>query len=109
MRTIYFGALLTIAVGFAVFFFVTIGPLLIEDPRIFEAFKAGFVNPYASGFSTDVIACWLILAVWIVYERNNNDIKYGWVSLLLGLVPGVATGFALYLILRSYQLTNQRI
>ena len=106
MKPIFHGVLITIGAGFAIFFFVTIGPLLIDDPNIFEAFKAGFVNPYSSGFSADAIACWLVLAVWVIYERLQKHINHGWLALLLGLIPGVATGFALYLVLRSNQLKD---
>ena len=66
----------------------------------------GFVNPYSSGYSSDVIACWLILMVWIVYEAKNKGVKHGWICILLGAVPGVAVGFALYLILRVKQLAE---
>ena len=106
MKSIYLGILLAIAVAFAFFFFATIGPLLIENPNIVEAFKAGFVNPYSTGFSTDAVTCWLVLAVWIVYEKATKGIKWGWFALLLALVPGVATGFAVYLVLRSFQLKD---
>jgi hypothetical protein len=106
MKTIFRIALLAIGIGFAIFFFITIGPLLIQNPDISEAFKAGFVNPYSSGFSTDVIACWLVLAGWVVYERAQKGIGYGWIALLLWLIPGVATGFAFYLFLRSVQLKD---
>lgn len=68
---------------------------------------AGFVNPYSSGYSIDVIVTWCILCVWVMYE--SNKVKHGWVCLLLGLVPGVAVGFALYLFLRDRQLTERDI
>ena len=86
-----------------VFIFVVIPPL-IETPDIMGAFAAGFVNPYASGYSADVICCWLILCIWVIYE--SRQVKYGWVCLLLGCVPGVAVGLGLYLILRQRQLAK---
>lgn len=104
MKTVYYSTLSIIGIGFAAFFFITIGPLIIDHPNIIDAFKAGYVNPYASGFSTDAIACWMVLAAWVVYEKAEKGIKHGWIALLLGLVPGVATGFAFYLIARSKQV-----
>ncbi len=54
---IFKAALIAIALAFtAVFFWVVIPPLL-ANPDILGAFAAGFVNPYASGYSTDVIMC----------------------------------------------------
>lgn len=78
----------------------------MEDPDIIGAFAGGFVNPYASGYSTDVLCCWVILLLWVIYEYPR--IKHGWICLLLGLVPGVAFGFALYLIMRTNQLKSDR-
>lgn len=91
-----------IAIIFTLIFGITIIPPFLENPDIFGAFAAGFVNPYASGYSVDVFCCWAILIVWIIYE--SNTIRYGWVCILLGLIPGVAVGFALYLVLRMRQL-----
>ncbi len=104
MKTSYQIVLAILGIGFGAFFFITLGPLLIENPDVVAAFKAGYVNPYSSGFSTDAITCWMVLAAWVFYERLEKGIKHGWIALLLGLVPGVATGFALYLIMRMRQL-----
>ncbi len=97
-----------VALGFVVFFSVTVIPSLIANFDVIGAFAAGFVNPYSSGYSADVIACWLILFVWVLYEKNSLKIKYGWVCVLLGIVPGVAVGFAIYLILRQRQLEKMK-
>ena len=86
--------------GFAAAFVVLCLPPLWHDPDILAAAAAGFVNPYASGYALDTILCWCVLAVWVKYEAAAKGIKYGWVTLLLGVVPGVATGFAAYLLLR---------
>lgn len=99
-------ALICIAAAFTLFFGFTVIPPLIADPNLVAAMMAGFVNPYAAGYSTDVIACWLILCVWIIYEARTLSIKNGWVFLLLGMVPGVAVGFSLYLVSRHYQLRH---
>jgi len=96
-----------IAIAFVIFFSVSVIPALLQDFDIAGAFAAGFVNPYSSGYSVDVIACWLILLVWILYERHSLNIKYGWVCVVLGVVPGVAAGFAAYLIIRLKQLKDQ--
>lgn len=105
-QRIYISLLALIAVLFSGFFVLTVVPALAVDWDIVSAFAAGFVNPFASGYSVDVILCWCILAVWIIYERSNQGIKHGWVCLLLGVVPGVAVGFALYLILRARSLSK---
>ncbi len=96
-----------IALAFTIFFVLTIVPPLMQDFDIVGAFAAGFVNPYSSGYSIDVIACWLILMVWIVYERKRFNISYGWFCALIGIVPGVAVGFAAYLILRLRHFSKE--
>lgn len=95
----------TVGLFFTLVFCTIVVPPLIENPDVIDALKAGFVNPYASGYSTDVICCWLILFIWVIYE--SSTIKYGWVCLILGLVPGVAVGLAFYLILRLKQLKQE--
>jgi len=97
----------SIAVIFTVIFCVVVLPPLIQNPDIIAAFGAGFVNPYASGYSTDVLLCWLVLAVWIVYERKTLKVKHGWWCLLLAMMPGVAVGFPLYLLVRMKQLQQK--
>lgn len=96
-------ALLYIAIAFTAFFTWTIIPPLLADLDVVGAFAAGFVNPYAAGYSTDVILCWCVLALWVWHERPLN-IRGRWWCLALGIVPGVVVGFALYLVLRSHQL-----
>ena len=76
--------------------------IAINDPV--HAFAAGFVNPFAAGYSTDVIMCWFILLFWILYEQKNLNIRHGWICYVLGVFPGVAVGFALYLVIRQRQL-----
>ncbi|HEY0975410.1 MAG TPA: DUF2834 domain-containing protein [Solimonas sp.] len=85
---------------FAVFFAVVVVPPLLQNPDVLGAFAAGFVNPFAAGYAMDAILCWAILAVWVIYEARAHGVRYGWVALLLGVAPGVATGFAAYLLLR---------
>ena len=94
------------AVFFTGFFAVVVVPPLMEDPDIIGAFAAGFVNPFSAGYSTDVLVCWAVLAVWVVFEARQYGIRHGWVCLVLGMVPGVAVGFAGYLLLRSGQLVT---
>lgn len=96
--------LVAVAILFTLIFGVLIIPPLIENPDIIGAFAAGFVNPYSSGYSADVFCCWTILLFWVIYEYPQ--VKYGWICLLLGVVPGVAVGFALYLLLRVHQLKD---
>lgn len=96
--------LIVLATGFTVLFGVLVIPPLFQDPDVLGAFAAGFVNPYSSGYSSDVIVCWFILAAWVAFEAKQKQVRYGWVCLLVGLVPGVAVGFAGYLLLRMQQL-----
>ena len=95
---IFFGSI------FFIFFSVVVFPPILADWDIIGAFAAGFVNPFASGYSMDVIICWCILAVWVLHEKHMHQLKYGYRCLVLGIVPGVAVGFALYLFLRNKQL-----
>ena len=93
-----------LGIGFALIFAFLVLPALWVKPDILGAFAAGFVNPYSTGYALDAIFCWLILAVWVIFEAKTLSIKHGWIALLLGIAPGVATGLAVYLILRTHQL-----
>lgn len=98
-------ALATVGIIFTLIFAILVIPPLMAHPDVVGAFAAGFVNPYASGYSADVFCCWFILLIWVIYE--SPKIKYGWLCVLLGIIPGVAVGFALYLILRTKQLKHE--
>ena len=58
-------------------------------------------------FSTTLLAValftWSVLAIWVLYEARMKGIRHGWIALALGVVPGVATGFGVYLLLRLNQ------
>ncbi len=95
--------LLVLGSAFTVCFVYFVIPPLLENFDVLGAFAGGFVNPFSTGYALDVIFTWLVLASWIFYEAKTKGIKYGWVALLLGIVPGVATGFAFYLLLRLKQ------
>jgi Protein of unknown function DUF2834 len=99
-------ALVLVAIGFSLIFCVVVVPPLIENPDVLGAFSAGFVNPYAAGYSSDVLFCWAALAILVVYEAKVLSVKYGWVCLVLGIIPGVAVGFALYFLIRHAQITQ---
>lgn len=105
-KTIFTSSIALIGIIFTIIFCVVVIPPLIQDPDIIAALGAGFVNPYSSGYSADVFCCYAILLVWVIYEYPK--VKYGWVSLILGFVPGVAVGFAVYLILRTNQLQTDQ-
>lgn len=105
MYQFLYGAL---AVGFAILFAVLVVPALWESGDVAGAFAAGFVNPFSSGYALDAIFCWGILAVWVVQEARVHGVRHGWVALLLGVAPGVATGFGVYLILRASQRSHLR-
>lgn len=92
-----------LALGFALAFNLVVVPPLLDNPDVVGAFAAGFVNPFASGYALDAICCWLVLAAWVIYEKRAFGFRYGWLALLLGVAPGVATGFAVYLLLRMRQ------
>lgn len=97
-------AIVAVALAFTALFCVVVVPPLIDNPDVLGAFAAGFVNPYASGYSADVISCWFILAIWVVFEARLKLVKHGWLCLVLGIMPGVAVGLAAYLLLRSNQV-----
>lgn len=101
MYTFLYGAL---AAGFALLFAVVVVPPLLASGDVAGALAAGFVNPFASGYALDAIFCWLVLAVWVVQEAKTQGVRHGWIALLLGLAPGVATGFGVYLLLRARRL-----
>ena len=100
---------MTIAIIFVAFFCITIVPPLLDNPDLMGALGAGFVNPYASGYSTDVILCWVLLVVWVLFERKNHSVKHGWICLIVGVVPGVVVGLASYLLLRHRHFHESRL
>ncbi len=99
-------SLVFVGLAFTLFFLFFVLPPLIDNPDIVGAIAAGFANPYAAGYSTDVVFCWLTLAIWVVFEARTRAIKNGWICLAVGVVPGVAVGFAAYLLLRTAQLKD---
>jgi hypothetical protein len=101
---VFCGTIVLIAAGFSAYFAAVVIPPLIENPDIVGAFGSGFVNPYSSGYSADVFACWAILAAWVLFESKTYSVRGGWICLMFGIVPGVAVGFAAYLVLRVSQL-----
>ncbi|NGY05736.1 DUF2834 domain-containing protein [Solimonas terrae] len=104
MSTALFRALVAvIGALFTLAFFVIVVPPLVHDPDVIGAFAAGFVNPFASGYSLDTVACWCLLAVWVSFEARAKGIRHGWIALVLGVVPGVAAGLSVYLLMRLGQ------
>lgn len=101
-KTIYHIGLVLVVLSFVALFCILVLPPIVAGQDIISAFGAGFVNPFAAGYSSDVLCCWAILLFWVIWE--SNTIKYGWACVLLGIVPGVAVGFGLYLLMRSRQL-----
>jgi len=106
-RSLFKFAFIAAAVVFLLNFCAIVLPPGLVSGDLAGAFAAGFVNPYASGYSSDVLACWVILAAWIAYEAKVHQIRHGWICALLGIIPGVAVGFALYLLLRMRQLNDR--
>lgn len=107
-KTVFEGLVIGLGAAFAIAFCIIVVPPLLESGDVLGAFAAGFVNPFSSGYSLDVILCALILFAWIIYERSALGIKYGWIAIPISFVPGVATGFALYLVLRMRQLDRSK-
>lgn len=103
-RTVFETIIVMLGILFAVAFGVIVVPALLESGDVIGAFAAGFVNPFSSGYSIDAIICGLILITWAIYERRALGIKHGWVVVPLSFMPGVATAFAVYLIMRSRQI-----
>lgn len=104
---LFFGLVAAIGGAFTLAFAVVVVPEFLRKPQVFDAFAAGFVNPFAAGYAMDTIACWFVLAVWVVYEAKASGVRHGWVALVLGVVPGVAVGLAAYLLIRFKQISCQ--
>lgn len=102
-KTFYL-AMYLVAAAFTVIFLVLVTPPMLENFDVLGAFAAGFVNPYSSGYSMDVIMCWVALLLLVLHDRHAHGIQHGGRYLLLGVVPGVAVGLALYLVSRHKQL-----
>ena len=101
---LYHSIIVVIAGVFTAYFLTVIIPELLVDKDIIGAFLAGFVNPYATGYSLDVFACWLFLLAWVVHERGTLKVQNGWMALILGIVPGVIVGLVAYTIIRRGQV-----
>jgi hypothetical protein len=87
---------------------VVVLPTFVADGLdIGRAFDLAVVNPYASGFATDVFFTYAILITWVVYEAKYRDVRHGWVAVVLGLLLSVALGLALYLLIRHRDLGPQ--
>jgi len=95
--------LVLLGAGFAVALIILCVPPMVAHPDLLGAITAGFVNPYASAYALDAVCCWFVLAVWVIYEARTKRIRHGWVALALGVVPGVTTGLAVYLLIRLRQ------
>ncbi|MES2490540.1 MAG: DUF2834 domain-containing protein [Pseudomonadota bacterium] len=101
--SLYRTLLWLLALGFAAAFCIIALPAALQETNPLRFVTDAYVNPYAAGYATDTLMCWAVLAVWVCYEAKTTNIRHGWVALLLGVVPGVATGFAAYLLIRSKQ------
>lgn len=92
----------------AVFIIICVPAALALDGNLFvqisTALAGGYVNPFATGYAVDATACWFILLFWVMYEAMEYKVKHGWICMIIGAFPGIAAGFALYLILRHKQL-----
>ena len=100
-------AILAAGLGFTAYFGMTLIPALVENPDIFAALAAGMVNPFAATYSMDAVASWFILSSWVIYEARTLGVRNGWLCIVLGLCPGVALAFAVYLIIRAGQIEER--
>jgi hypothetical protein len=100
-RRLFEWAVLAVAVAFSIFFVVVVFPPALGDP--IGAIGDGFVNSSAAGYSTDVILCWVVLALWVTHDAKAHGIRGGWWCLILGIVPGVVVGLAAYHVIRGRQ------
>lgn len=100
-------ALWSLAIGFTIAFCAICVPPLMRDFDPVGAALDGFVNPFAAGYATDILFTYAVLAVWIFYDATVNGIRKGWIALPIGLVPGVAAGLAVYLLMRTKQLADR--
>jgi hypothetical protein len=98
---IYRIVLVLLGGGFAVVSSFLCIPPMLEGPV--DVRKAVFVNPFSSAFALDAIFCFLLLVAWVAYEARAKGVRHGWIAIVLGVSPGVATGFAFYLWLRMKQ------
>lgn len=101
---VFKAVIIAAALAFLAVFALVVTPPLIAHPDVIGAFAAGFVDPYASGYSAYTLACGVILSAWILYEPHTHGIRHNWVCIALGTVPGVAVGFALHLLIRARQM-----
>ncbi len=101
---IFYSLLVIFSVFYTGLFLWLFVPAQISNPDMIFALTSGFVNPYSSVYSADLLVCWAILALWIWYEAKVHSIKRGWLCILLGFAPGVAVGLSVYLIMRNRQL-----
>ncbi|MEZ4278495.1 MAG: DUF2834 domain-containing protein [Myxococcota bacterium] len=104
----FHSAIVAVSLAFTAYFALVVGPPLLESGDVLGAFAAGFANPYSSGYSADAIACWVVLAAWVVFDARVHSVRGGWLCLILGVVPGVVVGLSAYLILRSRQISEVR-
>jgi len=79
------------------------------DMAVMDVIYAGFVNPIASGYSVDALCSWFIFVCWVLFERQQYGIKWGWVCILIATVPGIALGFCVYLIVRQKQMSTKLV
>ena len=100
--------LIIIAVGFILFALMFFFPPIIKDPDIIGVLRAGFVNVYATTYSIDLIACWVVLIFWIFHERHIYQIKLGWVCIPTGLILGVVVGLSFYLLIRMAHFSKAK-
>lgn len=97
--------LVGLAALFTILFVVVVGSGLVDNGwDVVAGALDGFVNPFAAGYSTDVLVSWAVLAVSVIRDRSVMGVRRGWVALVLGVVPGVAVGLATYLLVRGSQV-----
>jgi len=99
--------LIIMGIGFSLYALFFFFPPIIQKPDIIGVLKAGFVNTYATAYSIDLIACWVVMIFWVIHERFKFQISYGWVCIPIGLTLGVVVGLSLYLLIRTSHFSKQ--
>jgi hypothetical protein len=107
-RTRFDWIVITLAAVFVVMLAVFLVPTFVDDGLdLGYAFDQALINPYATGFATDLLFTYLILVAWVVYEANYRGVRHGWIAIVLGFLIGVSVGLATYLLIRHREIGPQ--
>ncbi len=107
-RTRFDWIIIALAATFVVALAVVVVPTFVDDNLdLVHAFDQALINPYATGFATDLLFTYLILCAWVLYEANYRGVRHGWIAIVLGFLIGVAVGLTIYLLIRHREIGPQ--